>query len=378
MKPSKKKNTYIRNGIIYRGDEAIYAKEVSKAEKQVNDLKVVLENIAADSNSHSDPNGPNDIPTFSACNGEKDGLENLTDGGCDHKTIGKKSILSEKSKNLIKGNEIHAQVANLTICGNVLGNKKKVNISHDNFTKVNGEVQKVEMTAFDLDNSRNVIGTNNDVKINDQNKSIVNFSHRNIQASVVNQVAHDNVVGSYNKVDSERINMNLINSRVGNINMTGADLSASKNVIGDFNRVSNLEASLTGINIKRDIVNITGASASSKENVIGNFNRVSNLEASLTGINIERDIVNITGASASCKENVIGNGNIVTSARAKATLVNYQENITNIPVEGPDVSMKKNNIGRNLKLDGQAKFTGINIQKRNVDVRKNKDDKIKL
>src|SRR5438045_690960 len=94
-----KKKTYIRNGIIYHDDEAIHAKKVSEAEKQVKELKVTLENIAAsDSNVPGGPNDPNgsndsnddnnddndlDMPTFSACNGEKDGLENLVDGGCN-------------------------------------------------------------------------------------------------------------------------------------------------------------------------------------------------------------------------------------------------------------------------------------------------------
>ncbi|KAF0492511.1 hypothetical protein F8M41_021689 [Gigaspora margarita] len=122
----KKKNIYIRNGIIFRGDEADY----EKAEKEVDDIKTAFKNISTDSSNSNDPdssNGPNkdikdnnnkdkdnkdkdnkdkdnkdkdykdkdnkdkdnkDIDSddsddsdleFSACNGEKDGLKNLED-----------------------------------------------------------------------------------------------------------------------------------------------------------------------------------------------------------------------------------------------------------------------------------------------------------
>jgi hypothetical protein len=47
MKLYKKinKSIYIRNGVIYRGSDAISAKEESEAEKQVDELKASLENI---------------------------------------------------------------------------------------------------------------------------------------------------------------------------------------------------------------------------------------------------------------------------------------------------------------------------------------------
>ena len=40
------KSIYIRDGIIYRGGDAVSAKEESEAKKQVDELKVSLENIA--------------------------------------------------------------------------------------------------------------------------------------------------------------------------------------------------------------------------------------------------------------------------------------------------------------------------------------------
>lgn len=40
------KSTHIRDGIIYRGSDAVSAKEESESKKQVDELKVSLENIA--------------------------------------------------------------------------------------------------------------------------------------------------------------------------------------------------------------------------------------------------------------------------------------------------------------------------------------------
>ncbi|CAG8593393.1 11721_t:CDS:2 [Ambispora gerdemannii] len=325
MKPSKKK-VYIRNGIIYHGDEAIHAKKLSEAEKQVKELKVSLENIAAcDSNGPSDPNDPNDpndMPTFSACNGEKD--------GCDRKTFGKISLPFGMGK---------AQFAKMTTCGNVLGSEKKVGINHYNSTQISGQARNFEATVFDSDYSRNIIGDNNKVKIDDENVNVANYLHENVQITAVNEVAHDNIIGSNNRVNSKRVNRSLINSRVGNVNLTGVDASLHKNVIGDGNMVTSFEANLTGINIEHRNVNITGIKS---------------------------------GASG----NVIGDGNIVTSLRAKATLINSQTE--NINISGPDVSKDKTNIGRNLKLDGRATFTGINHQRGNIGIKKDKSGKLKF
>lgn len=67
MKPFKKK-VYIRNGIIYYGDEAKDAKEESEAEKQVSRLRTWLENTAG----QTTPLPTNEPAMASANNGEKE------------------------------------------------------------------------------------------------------------------------------------------------------------------------------------------------------------------------------------------------------------------------------------------------------------------
>ncbi|CAG8470399.1 480_t:CDS:2 [Acaulospora colombiana] len=363
MKPSKKKYAYIRNGVIYHGDEAIHAKELSEAEKHVKELKTKLENIRAydssnfngpdnpnspndpiDPNDPDNPNGPNgsddksdndsdlDMPTFSACNGEKDDLRDLVNGGCNNKTIGK-IFSSGLDKNVMKS---QIQVAEVAVCGNVAGIEKNVDVNHNSSTQLSFRAGNLEATAFGLDVSRNVIGNNNRVTIDDKKVTNAEISVGNIRATAFDGVANDNIIGSHNVVISKRVNATPIRYKQRNVNFTGVDARFHKNLVGN-------------------------------NNVRATF------EANFTGANVERNNVDITGINTGSSNNVNGDGNIIASLRAKATLFNSKTGCSSRARH--NFSKDNEEKGKNLKLDGQLKFTAFDHQKSNETVSNNKNDK---
>ena len=87
-----KKFVYIREGVIYRGDDAIKAKEEVEANKLVDELKSSLENIAA---TTSDPITSNNV--VEDCNGINEINEIMETLACVTSKHSKKVFLIHRS-----------------------------------------------------------------------------------------------------------------------------------------------------------------------------------------------------------------------------------------------------------------------------------------